>query len=581
MKAKLTEQASRVRRLTAGALVLLLVLIVAAGNGRQAIAQQAQGNSIVRVLAQLAPPPAAGDAAAYQGFEATVACGAFRQTLRFDATGEGALQNAPAGTCTVTPTAKAGYSLWSITTGSVMPGTVNLGTSATFELFDFGSETVNVTFVQGQSAPAPTTGVGAVVVTTTLEPPPPAGAFGPGSPELYAGFEVTLSCGTTFRQTQSTPPDRHAEGSTRLVFVGVPAGSCTITQSADKLPAGSALVGVSVGGATATNGATLTVVSGQALDVAIVNKPPAAGPGGAVGAAATGTVAVTLAFEPNNPTAGHEVRITCGAAYTSAETNDATGRLASFTGVPAGSCTVTVTPARAAVTVRSVRVRGTTTNLDAQTSFAIAAGQTVQLDITLATGTGGQAPAAPAPGNTEKVRLFPGCNLVALTFGDAANGAPAQTVASAVTPATALDVMWKYDGRTGRFAGFRAGVPAFANDFTTANLFDAVYICVNAAAELARPTVDTVRGPLVTDLATGCNLVTLVTATGTATAEVARQIEPAGALQVMWQFNNETKRFAGFRPGVPDFANDFRTITRFDAVVVCMNAAGSLTQAAP
>lgn len=186
----------------------------------------------------------------------------------------------------------------------------------------------------------------------------------------------------------------------------------------------------------------------------------------------------------------------------------------------------------------------------------------------------------PSEVENETVQLFPGCNLVGMTVP---NGTNASAVASAIQPTAALDVIWRYNADTRRFVGFRPNVPAFASDFTTVSQWDAVYVCVNARSTLQRPVF---RAPVagsqvMMPLATGCNLATIVAPTGTSSADIAKMIAPDGSLDQMWQVNNETKRFAGYMPNVPAFANDFSSITRYDAIVICMKAGGTLTQTLP
>jgi hypothetical protein len=81
-------------------------------------------------------------------------------------------------------------------------------------------------------------------------------------------------------------------------------------------------------------------------------------------------------------------------------------------------------------------------------------------------------------------------------------------------------------------------------------------------------------------LFTGCNLVGLTFPTDTTARQVAGAVNPTSAVQVMWQYNNETKRFAGFRPDAPDFANDFARVSRFEAIYICVSAPAQLVRPA-
>ena len=86
-------------------------------------------------------------------------------------------------------------------------------------------------------------------------------------------------------------------------------------------------------------------------------------------------------------------------------------------------------------------------------------------------------------------------------------------------------------------------------------------------------------GPLESvSLFTGCNLIALTFQSGTTAPQIAAAITPSGILQNIWQFNNETKRFTGYRPDVPDFANDFVPTSRLEAVYICVSANGSLSR---
>ena len=62
--------------------------------------------------------------------------------------------------------------------------------------------------------------------------------------------------------------------------------------------------------------------------------------------------------------------------------------------------------------------------------------------------------ALPAPGSTEQ--LYPGCNNISLTFPD---GTPSQTVVQAVTPAGAVETLWRFNASQNRFEGFSPAYP--------------------------------------------------------------------------------------------------------------------------
>jgi plastocyanin len=77
------------------------------------------------------------------------------------------------------------------------------------------------------------------------------------------------------------------------------------------------------------------------------------------------------------------------------------------------------------------------------------------------------------------------------------------------------------------------------------------------------------------DLFAGCNNVSLTWPDGTPAATVAAAVTPPNALQAIWRFDNSTQTFRAFSPQFPQ-ASDLTTVNRFDAVFICMNAAGTL-----
>jgi hypothetical protein len=81
----------------------------------------------------------------------------------------------------------------------------------------------------------------------------------------------------------------------------------------------------------------------------------------------------------------------------------------------------------------------------------------------------------PAPGATKQ--LYPGCNNISLTFPD---GTASQTVVQAVTPAGAVEAMWRHNAALNAFEGFSPAAPQ-ASDLLTVNFLDSVWLCVAAA----------------------------------------------------------------------------------------------------
>jgi hypothetical protein len=89
--------------------------------------------------------------------------------------------------------------------------------------------------------------------------------------------------------------------------------------------------------------------------------------------------------------------------------------------------------------------------------------------------------ALPAPGSTEQ--LYAGCNNISLTFPD---GTSPQTVVQAVTPAGAVDTLWRFNGPLNKFEGFSPAYPQ-ASDLQTVNFLDAVWLCMTAVPETTSP----------------------------------------------------------------------------------------------
>jgi hypothetical protein len=82
--------------------------------------------------------------------------------------------------------------------------------------------------------------------------------------------------------------------------------------------------------------------------------------------------------------------------------------------------------------------------------------------------------ALPAPGAAKQ--LYPGCNNVSLTFPD---GTTSQAVVQAVTPAGAVESMWRHNAAQNRFEGFSPQYP-HVSDLLTVNFLDAVWFCMVA-----------------------------------------------------------------------------------------------------
>jgi inhibitor of cysteine peptidase len=79
----------------------------------------------------------------------------------------------------------------------------------------------------------------------------------------------------------------------------------------------------------------------------------------------------------------------------------------------------------------------------------------------------------PDPGGVKQ--LYEGCNNITLTFPD---GTTREAVVQAVTPAGAVQSMWRYDATQSRFLGFSPAAPQ-ASDLLTVDSLDAVWLCIS------------------------------------------------------------------------------------------------------
>jgi hypothetical protein len=78
----------------------------------------------------------------------------------------------------------------------------------------------------------------------------------------------------------------------------------------------------------------------------------------------------------------------------------------------------------------------------------------------------------PPPGGA--VQLYLGCNNIGLTFPD---GTPSQQVVQAVTPANAVESLWRHSAALGRFEGFNPAFPG-ASDLLSVDFLDAAWLCM-------------------------------------------------------------------------------------------------------
>ena len=173
--------------------------------------------------------------------------------------------------------------------------------------------------------------------------------------------------------------------------------------------------------------------------------------------------------------------------------------------------------------------------------------------------------------------LSPGCNMTTLTF---ASGTDAATIAAATSPPGALDTVWRLDNATRTFQAFMPQAPQ-ASDLTSLNLLDAVFICVDAVATIAMPTVtsDPASAPISVNLSTGCNAVGLTFSDGTAPSGLAGAITPAAAFESLWRLDNATGSFQAYVAAAPQ-ASDLTSLRFLDAVFICTSGPGTLVMPA-
>jgi hypothetical protein len=89
----------------------------------------------------------------------------------------------------------------------------------------------------------------------------------------------------------------------------------------------------------------------------------------------------------------------------------------------------------------------------------------------------------PAPGHI--MPLYDGCNTVVLT---SPNGTTSEAVTDAIEPAAAAGSIWRHRVAQDSYAGFSPAAPQ-ANDLSTVNFLDPVWICLAGAQAPAQPPV--------------------------------------------------------------------------------------------
>lgn len=407
---------------------------------------QVLGNATITITKQIVDATGSVVAAADRGgFQFSVAGpNGFAQTITSDTDGTVTISNLAAGTYTVAEQPRTGWTLASMTINGV---TVSNGQQ--FQIAAGGTTSVVANNRQG-------TANGTIAISKQI-----VDASGGVVGADRSGFQFTVTCGTTFTQTVTTD----VNGSATLT--NVPAGTCTVNEASR---AGFTLVSITSGGITIGQGGSFTVASGQTTSLTVQNRQ---------GTTTGGTVAITKQIVDANGAvlgsadrSGFQFTVTCGTTFSQTATTDATGA-ATLTNVPAGSCTVSEA-SRTGFTLVSITSGGSTVGQGG--SFTVTTGQTVTLTAQNRQGTTGQ---------TETVQLSSGCNNISITWP---NGTATSVVAQAISPATALIAIWRFDNADKRFTGY-SPIPNAPNDLTTVNRIDAVFVCMNAAGSLTRPAI--------------------------------------------------------------------------------------------
>ena len=206
--------------------------------------------------------PVAG--ADLSGFQFTLACGTATGQAQTAATGTATFTNVAAGTCTITETTRSGFTIVSITPTGGQNILVQGTTGGTFAVG--AGQAVALTVVNRQ-LPAGGT------VTVTKQMVDANGAVIANAD--VSGFQFTITCGTgagAFTQAQTTT------GATALTFTNVPAGTCTVTETARS---GFGLVSITPAGgqnivATGQLGGNFSVTAGQTAALTVQNRVAAA-----------------------------------------------------------------------------------------------------------------------------------------------------------------------------------------------------------------------------------------------------------------------------------------------------------------
>jgi hypothetical protein len=213
------------------------------------------------------------------------------------------------------------------------------------------------------------------------------------------------------------------------------------------------------GGVSPPRTINLTFTGEAALSV-FIEAPKSVGAEG-------GKFKVMVVDQDGRPVGDETVECTVEPADGALVTIPQTGTTGSVQSQDPGSLTITLVPTGRSVA--SSQQMTLTCVLDRDRS--ISANATIGLSTT--------------PG-VEAVNLPAACSLIGSTWDD---GTAVTAVATAVTPAGALKAIWSFDPATGTWVGFSPGAPVGANDLTTVDRLEPLFICMSEPGAVGRPVL--------------------------------------------------------------------------------------------
>ena len=554
------------RRIAWLALPAFIVLMSAAGG--RAVPAAAQATGTINIQKQLQDPagntlfpPATGatttaDPSGFQFVLTNVTAATPIETRVTTGPTGTATANVAPGTYTIQEVTRAGTTLL-----NVLPG-------QSFVLVTGG--TVPVTVVNRVAGP------GAITITKQIVNA--AGAPVSPQPTDLSGFQFTVTGPAGFSQMVTTA----ANGTATLTNLAL--GTYTVDETTR--PAGFEEAGMTVDNAQFPAGtpASFTLSAADpSVAVTASNRQ-----------ATTATVTVTKqvvdaagAVVSGADVSGFQFTVTCGTAFTQQQTTAATTGLATFTGVPAGNCTI-AEATRAGFTLTSITPAGGTNIVPAGGTggtFTVAAGQTLAL-----TAQNRQAATTGTVTVTKQIvdaagAVVSGADVSGFQFTITCGaGATAFTQQQTTAATTGLATFTNVPGgsctvtETAR-TGFTlvSVTPAGGTNIGQGGTFTATGGQTTAITVQNRAAAAATRQEA---LSPGCNNVTLTFPTGTPVTEVVAAISPAPSGQVnIWRYDNRTQRFFGWTSlaGAPV---DFTTVERLQPYFICVSTAGTLTEPA-